>query len=82
MVLVDIYVPSVDRTYDFQLNEKSNIQIIIEEITEMVERKEHSKIMGEPKELMLCRYKGEQVLDKNSTLEDLGVLSGEKLILV
>ena len=44
MILVDVYVPSVDKTYDFQLSEKSKISIIIEEITEMVERKEHSKI--------------------------------------
>ncbi len=82
MILVDVYVPSVDKTYDFQLSEKSKISIIIEEITEMVERKEHCKIKGNTGELLLCRYKGEEVLNRNATLDGLGISSGEKLILI
>ena len=42
MILTDVYVPSVDKIYDFQLNEKVPVSTVIEEITEMISQKEHS----------------------------------------
>ena len=82
MILVDIYVPSVDRVYDFHLNEKAKVSVVIEEIAEMVSQKEHSQLIGDVSEMLLCEYSNNRVLDRNSTLENLGVCTGEKLILV
>ena len=43
MVLVDICIVSIDKTYDFNLDEDTPISVLIEEIGEMVSQKE--KIM-------------------------------------
>ena len=82
MVLVDIYVPSVDKTYDFQLNEGIEIRTVLEEISEMIGQKEHSRIVGSTDELYLCHYKTKRVLDKRISLKEAGVVTGDKLLLV
>ena len=82
MILVDIYVPSVDKTYDFQLNEGIGIHAVVEEISEMIGQKEHSKIVGRTDELFLCQYKTQRILDKEKTLKEEGVITGDKLLLV
>lgn len=82
MILVDIYVPSVDKTYDFQLNEQISIATVVEEISEMIGQKEHSKISGDIKDLVLCTYETGAILNKTLTLEETGVITGQKLLLV
>ena len=54
MILVDIYVPSIGNTYDFQLDEEVPVGNVIEEISEMIGQKEHCRIVGDMTKLMLC----------------------------
>lgn len=82
MILVDIFVPSVDKTYDFQLNETIMIETLIEEISEMIGQKEHSVIVGDVTKLQLCDREGQCVLAKNMTLAACGITTGKSLILV
>ena len=82
MILVDIYIPSVDKTYDFQINEQSRISTVVEEITEMIGQKERSRIVGDISKLLLCEYSTGSVLDPETTLEQAGIGTGEKLLLV
>ena len=82
MILVDIYVPSVDKTYDFQLDEDAYIYAIIEEIGELIGQKEHSQIVGDIENLMLCTVKDKKILSKNATLSGCGIRTGNSLILV
>lgn len=82
MILVDVFVPSVDKTYDFQLNEVVSVGAIVEEISEMIEQKEHSKIVGDTSKLLLCDKDTQKVLDKSCSLSECGVTTGRSLILV
>ena len=82
MILVDIYVPSVDKTYDFQLNEDIEISTVVEEISEMIGQKEHSKITGQVDQLMLCNYRTSCILSREYTLKEAGIVNGDKLLLV
>lgn len=82
MILVDIYVPSLDKSYDFQLNENAEVDLIIEEISEMVGQKEHSQIVGDVAMLTLCDKKQRLVLDKGRTLAECGISTGCSLILI
>ncbi len=82
MILVDIYVPSVDKTYDFQLNEEISIRTVVEEIAEMIGQKEHSRIVGSTEDLFLCHYTTQSILNKEISLRDAGVVTGDKLLLV
>ena len=82
MILVDIYVPSVDKIYDFQLDEDAYIYAIIEEVGELIGQKEHSQIVGNIENLMLCSTKDKRILSKDSTLSECGIQTGNSLILV
>lgn len=82
MILVDIFVPSLDKTYDFQLNENIKIKLIVEEIVEMIGQHEHSTIVGSVDELELCSKTNGFVLDKNKSLLGSKVNTGDSLILI
>ena len=82
MIVVDIFVPSVDKEYDFQLNENMPIYTVIEEISEMIGQKEHSQIVGSVELLQLCDSEKQCVLHKNKTLLECGITTGKSLILV
>lgn len=82
MILVDVFVPSVNKTYDFQLSETTPIYTVIEEISEMIGQKERAAIVGEVKELLLCDKKTQSILEKNKTLAECGIITGHSLIFV
>lgn len=82
MILVDIYVPAVGNTYDFQLEEEEKVCTLIEEIGELIGQKEHSRITGDSNEFMLCFCKGKKILSKNMTLAASGVQNGDSLLLL
>lgn len=82
MILVDIKVPSVDCTYDFQLDEDSTIYNIVGEVSELISQKEHCNVVGSSENLMLCLLGSNRVLSVNSTLRESGVKTGDSLILV
>ena len=82
MILVDIYVPSIGNTYDFQLDEEVPVYNVIEEISEMIGQKEHCQIVGDMGCLMLCAAKDKQNLHRDYTLSDCHIVTGDSLILV
>jgi uncharacterized ubiquitin-like protein YukD len=82
MILVDIFVPSVNNVYDFQLDEYTPVGTIIEEIGELIEQKEHCQMVGDMGDLMLCLQKDSRILPKEQTLQECGVQTGNSLLLV
>lgn len=82
MIMVDVYVPAMDREYDFALNPNVKIFKIIEEISEIIAGKEHSEIVGNGKELILCDRRKGRILDGNKTLSACQIQTGSSLLLV
>lgn len=82
MVLVDVFIPALDKTYNFSLNEEVSVSVLIDEITEMVERKERSSFGGDRHELHLFCRKTQQMLPNRNTLRECAVVTGSLLILV
>ncbi|MBR6770716.1 MAG: hypothetical protein IKM28_05690 [Lachnospiraceae bacterium] len=82
MIMVNIYVPTVDREYDFSLDQNVKIETIITEIGEMISRKEQSKIVGKIEELILCDKDSRKILRREDTLAACGICTGSKLILI
>ena len=79
MILVDIYVPSVDKGYDFSLDENAKGSVILEEIVEMIDQKERTSLVGDLGALMLCDRLNCRVLP---ALKDCGLHNGSSLLLV
>ena len=82
MLLVDIYVPSVDKTYNFSLNENVEIGSLITEITEMIEKNEKSEFSGDKNKLFLYDKNRKEALSLSNTLYDYYITTGSQLILV
>ncbi|MBP3593865.1 MAG: hypothetical protein J6J44_05005 [Lachnospiraceae bacterium] len=82
MILVDVFVPSMNNNYEFQLDENTKLDVLIEEITEIICQKEHCSLHGDRKKLCLCQYFGESLLDRGTTLAGNGIADGARLILV
>lgn len=82
MILVDIYVPAVNQTYDFSLDENASISMLLEEISGMICQKEQCKLKGSIKELILVSQTHKKILNSSLTLAYYGILQGEKLMLI
>ena len=53
MILVDVYAPSVNQTYDFTLEESAKVSAVIDELSEMIAQREQTELKGEVRELLL-----------------------------
>lgn len=82
LIIVDIYVPDQDKTYNFKLNEHERIATLQEEIAEMIGEKEQSKVEGNIRESMLCQQSNRRILDPYETLNSMGIRTGDKLIFI
>ena len=82
MILVDIWVPAMDKTYDFRLDENMAVGSLVEEIAEAICQKEQCHLEGQTADLTLWRLEQALKLPKAATLRENQVWSGEKLRLV
>lgn len=82
MILVDIYVPSVDQVYNFNLSEDVGISVIINEIVGMISQKEQTGLSGRQEKLNLYSMKDKRILPKSNTLSDCSIMTGGSLMLV
>lgn len=82
MIIVDVFVPVVNKEYDFSINEKSPISLVIEEISEMVAQKEGFLTVKHPENFILCNAETKGIMDAKMTLESYSIGNGGRLILV
>lgn len=82
MVLVDIYVPVINQTYDFSLDENTKIMLLLEEISGMICQKEQCKLVGSVKELLLVSRNNKKILNSEQTLSFYNITQGDRLMLV
>ena len=82
MILVDVYIPSLDDNFDFMLDEDTEIRKIIMEINEMIAKKMKSKKAPNTDEFLLYLMDKQIMLDKEQTLYGCGVRDGSRLMLV
>lgn len=81
MVLVDVYIPAVEQTFDFRLEESCCPEVIIGEICEMVEQREQMLSDGQER-FLLFDASLRRMLPFDQTLSESGVTDGHLLILV
>ena len=82
MILVDIYVPSVDRTFDFELNEDTLLDELIRKIQDILSYFLHMEKRETEGSFLLCSYEKQRILDENQTLRQNGITNGAHLLLV
>lgn len=81
MILVDVQVPALDRTFDFVLNEEALAGEVMKEILQLIKERVKNIRQLEDKLYLYAFYK-EQLLDEKLSLQEQGIVAGEKLILL
>ena len=81
MILVDIYVPSINQQFDFKLDEHAFIADILEEVGEMMLTREEGS-RTEIEDLVFCDYETRRVLPLQNTLKQCGIENGCRLVLL
>lgn len=81
MILVDIYVPSINKQFDFKLDENAYIADILEEVGEMM-MPQGMENHAEVEKLMFCDYESRRILPLNQSLKQCGIGNGWRLVLV
>ena len=81
MILVDIQVPILDKIYDFELDEDASADIVLEEILELIARKEGTG-RDDTGKMYLYVPGQEGILTGNETLKQQGIGDGARLILI
>lgn len=82
MIMVEIFIPLLDKRYDFQLDEHTQILFLLEDISEMICQKEQCEMKGDWRELLLCQRATGRKLPPESTLAECGIKIGDSLMLV
>lgn len=82
MILVDVKVPSLGRTYDFSLDEQAAVSVLIPEMVEMICQKERCGLEGQRNRLNLCCMDTGQILPPDTSLKEQNIVNGKLLMLV
>ena len=82
MINVDVYVPALDRTYNFNLDGEARISHLIGEISELICKKEQSVLDGAVEQLVMGSIERKINFNAKQSLQDYSVNNGDTLILV
>ncbi len=80
MILVDLYVPMLKETYDFEWNGEMPAGEIVRQSLELIARKE--QVPFEEKSYYLYALDLGRVMDPEQSLVRQGVLAGEPFVLI
>ncbi len=81
-MMVELVVPALNQSYDFQLDETLTVGALLEEMVEMLCRKEKRQLPAQGETLCLGWIEGGVLLHPEAALRDYGIADGGRLILV
>lgn len=81
MILVDVYVPYMNTSFDFNLDDTATISSVIEEVVTIICAKEHWKASEPVDEFRFFSPSQGRVLDCSNSLKDELIQTAHKLIL-
>ena len=82
MILTDIYVPALQETFDFELNENVPVGLLITQIAQILARRTGSVPGGEEASFLLGSFEKQDILDNSLTLAECGIRNGSRLLFV
>ncbi len=82
MIVVDIRVPSIGRTYNFSLDEQTSLSVLIPEISEVICQKENCSLENNGNQLTLSSPDTQMLMDPKASLSSYGIKNGSTLVLI
>ena len=82
ILLVEVYAPAYDKSYDMRVEEQTSIRQLMEEMTVLIGQKERNYMAGELEKLCLCSIERGEMLSRGQCLQDYGIGNGYRFILI
>ena len=82
MLHVEVFIPTLQKEYEFSLNEHSRVSALIDEIISVISVKEQKKWENDGQGMILCDAITAGILPAEKTLHQCRVRSGARLVLV
>nr|WP_300167682.1 EsaB/YukD family protein [uncultured Flavonifractor sp.] len=82
MITVEVIVPVLNQNYDFRLDEAAKISSLLEEMLEMLCRKEKRHVPESFDSFSLGYVDGGILLHRDASLRDYQISNGAQLILI
>ena len=82
MLLVEVYAPAYDKSYDMRVEEQTSIRQLMEEMTVLIGQKERNHMAGELEKLCLCSIERGEMLSREQCLKDYGIGNGYQFVLI
>ena len=82
ILLVEVYAPAYDKSYDMRVEEQTSIRQLMEEMTVLIGQKERNHMAGELEKLCLCSIERGEMLSREQCLQDYGIGNGYQFILI
>lgn len=82
MILIDVEVPMMGKSYDCFLDENAKVKSTIESLCEMICQKEQCDFLGNGEKLTLWKRKERYRIPANMTLKSCQVNNGTCLLLL
>lgn len=80
MIMIDVFIPSLYRVFDFEIDKKIVTKNLIEDIRNIVEKQVGLKYCDSP--YALYSYRKGEFLKNGSLIEEQGIRNGDRLILI
>jgi len=81
MIMVEVAVPVLGQKYDFELDETTKVCLLVEEIVEMLCRREKRTLPDHMEYFYLGEMDSGVLMDPEGTLRDYGISDGGRLVL-
>ena len=82
ILLVEVYAPAYDKSYDMRVEEQTSIRQLMEEMTVLIGQKERNYMAGELEKLCLCSIERGEMLSREQCLQDYGIGNEYRFILI
>ena len=76
ILLVEVYAPAYDQSYDMRVEEQTSIRQLMEEMAVLIGQK------GEIEKLCLCSIERGEMLSREQCLQDYGIGNGYRLVII
>lgn len=72
ILLVEVYAPAYDQSYDMRVEEQTSIRQLMEEMAVLIGQKEKNIMAGEIEKLCLCSIERERCSPGNNACKTMG----------
>lgn len=82
MIMVEIYFAELNRSYDFRVDENVAVAQLVEDVVSKIAQLERIPVGKDPGVFILCSKRDRRIFNRDTTLAQNRIHSGDQIILI